>query len=122
VQQISQRGMSERFDESAKKALLLSRKIASRDGAAVVEPHHLLLALQVVIPEVFGCLSELARDSPIEEPTTQYQDVIFSHASKRSLACAAGECERLNQRLISPTHILTGLHREQHGDVASEPW
>jgi len=108
-----ERAMFQRFDESAKRALLLSRRIANRDGAAVVEPHHISLALQVAIPEASGL--------PIEEAHEDYQKIIFSLASKRSLAYAAHECERLRERLISPTHILIGLDREQHGDSIHSP-
>jgi hypothetical protein len=83
-------------------------------AVAAIEPHHIVLALRMIAPELFNSADiEPVGGLPIDESAAELQALVLSHAAKRSLAYAAHECERAIQRLISPAHILIGICREQ---------
>ncbi len=93
--------MFERFDQSAKQALVLSGRIAYERGRAAVELDDLALALEDGAP-----------DTP--QPASEEEQPIlrFSHSSKRALAYAAEESEK-RRSLVSPAHLRIGIRREQ---------
>jgi ATP-dependent Clp protease ATP-binding subunit ClpA len=122
--------MFERYSEKARRVIFFARYEASQFGSPLIEPHHLLLGLlreswDVVEPFLKSRDRGLAIFKEIEQrfsrqaPIATSVDLPLSHESKRVLAYAAEEAERLRHRHIGALHLLLGLLREQ-GSVAAE--
>ena len=122
--------MFERYTEKARRVIFFARYEASEFGSAWIEPHHLLLGLlrdswDVVEPFLksrdrgLAIRKEIEQRFPRQARTATSVDLPLSHESKRVLAYAAEEAERLRHHSIGTLHLLLGLLREQ-GSVAAE--
>ena len=122
--------MFERYTEKARRVIFFARYEASEFGSAWIEPHHLLLGLlrdswDVVEPFLksrdrgVAIRKEIEQRFPRQARTATSVDLPLSHESKRVLAYAAEEAERLRHHSIGTLHLLLGLLREQ-GSVAAE--
>jgi ATP-dependent Clp protease ATP-binding subunit ClpC len=122
--------MFERYVESSRRVIFFARYEAAQFGSDAIEPHHLLLGLlreaRSVVPErlrdayAHGELqARFEREFPPGAKTSTSVDVPLSQASKRVLAYAAEECDRLAHRYIGPEHLLLGLMRESDTAAAA---
>jgi hypothetical protein len=111
--------MFERYTEKARRTIFFARYEASRYGSPYIETEHLLLGL---LRENQGLLSSTAADSirkRIDAHTVARQavstsvDLPLSNESKRVIAYAAEEADRLEHRHIGTEHLLLGLLREK---------
>jgi ATP-dependent Clp protease ATP-binding subunit ClpC len=113
----------ERYTEKARRTIFFARYEASEFGSPFIEPHHLLLAILREQPEVLpdslrsadrcGELrSRFTRDFPPVQRLSTSVDIPLSPESKRVLAYAAEESERLRHRHIGTEHLYLGLMRE----------
>ena len=123
--------MFERYTEHARRALFFSREEVTLQGAASIEPVHLLLGLirekghvAAEVLQAAGLSRELLRKqierqstSPSSVPLSE--EIPFSRSSKRVLQFAAEEADRLSHPDIGPEHLLLGLLREADSSVAS---
>jgi len=117
--------MFERYTEPARRALFFSRYEATQQGRWAIEPEHLLLG---VVREptyvVAGVLTaaqvssdllqkEITRESESRESVPLSAEIPFSAPTKRALAFAAEEADRLLHSDIGTEHLLLGLLREE---------
>jgi hypothetical protein len=120
--------MFERYTEKARRVIFLARYEASQFGSPYIETEHLLLGvLREDKPLVQQCLPRDASETirmAVEELTTKREtistsvDLPLSQPSKRVLAYAAEESERLKQKEIGTEHLLLALLREEDGTAA----
>jgi Clp amino terminal domain, pathogenicity island component len=120
--------MFERFTESARRVIFFARYEGSQFGSAYIDTEHLLLGLLREEPALTKRLiPKLDRESVREqleargsarEPTTTSVDLRLSNASKRVLAYAAEEAERLSDKHIGSEHLLLGLVRVEKSIAA----
>ncbi|MGB7188532.1 MAG: Clp protease N-terminal domain-containing protein [Acidobacteriaceae bacterium] len=119
--------MFERYTERARRIIFFGRYEASEFGCELIEADCLLLGIARENPEF--CIRWLAmnytqlRDRiaelyPRKSKLTASTDLPLSNASKRVLAYAAEEADRLGDRHIGSEHLFLGLLRE--GGTASE--
>ena len=117
--------MFERYTERARRVIFFARYEASQLGSRTIETEHLLLGL---IRENNGLTGQLLARSKIEpedirgeiEARTRVREKIstsveipLSVESKRVLAYAAEEAEKMFHKYIGTEHILLGLLREK---------
>ncbi|SVB32779.1 uncharacterized protein METZ01_LOCUS185633, partial [marine metagenome] len=117
--------MFERYTERARRVIFFARYEASQLGSRTIETEHLLLGL---IRENNGLTEHLLGRSKIEpdeirseiEARTRVREKIstsveipLSVESKRVLAYAAEEAEKMFHKYIGTEHILLGLLREK---------
>jgi ATP-dependent Clp protease ATP-binding subunit ClpA len=118
--------MFEKFTEGARRAVFAARLEAVSRGTREIEPAHLLLGIlqQGEIVPLFA--NDLARLETVRskiaqgllvgrEPLPEKTDIRLAHASKRILAYAAEESERMRHATIASAHLLLGIHRESRG-------
>src|SRR5882757_2243901 len=115
--------MFERYTEKARRVIFFARYEASQYGSPFMETEHFLLGiLREDKSLVRHCLppgaSEAIRKKvdalmPTSEKVATSVDLPVSQPSKRVLAYAAEESERLNQKHIGTEHLLIGLLREE---------
>ena len=117
--------MFEKFTERAKRVLFLARYEASQMGSRVSGTEHLLLGLlkegEEVTRELFArsninvevLRSELEEMGPSREKISTSVEIPLSVESKRVLAYAAEEAEKMFHKYIGTEHILLGLLREK---------
>jgi ClpA/ClpB-like protein len=114
--------MFERYTKNARRAIFFARDEASRVGSTCIEAEHLLLGvMRSCDPELNEALelkdledalrAELAATGQ-REITSKRIDIPLANQSKRILAYAAEEAERLNSREIGSAHLLLGIARE----------
>ena len=115
--------MFEKYTEKAKKVLFLARYEASQMGSKVIGSEHLLLGLikegDETVKELFQrsnvnlelLRAELEARGPSGEKPAAPIEIPFSEESKKILACAEEEAERLLHPHVSDEHILLGLLR-----------
>jgi|ERR1017187_5416421 ATP-dependent Clp protease ATP-binding subunit ClpC len=115
--------MFERYVEKARRAIFFARYEASQAGSQWIETHHLLLGLlrenwdtfapflqsRDRLPEI---RKEIEQRFPHQPKVSVTVDLPLSHQSKRALAYAAEESERLGHAAIEPVHLVLGLLRE----------
>ena len=116
--------MFERYTEKARRVIFFARYEASQFGSPYIETEHVLLGLlreDKALTERF-LLTHLASESirkdieghtRIRERVSTSVDLPLSNESKRVLAYAAEEAERLSQKHIGTEHLLLGLLREE---------
>ncbi len=117
--------MFERYTEKARRTIFFARYEASASGSPYIETEHMLLGLlrenaalstrffrSQTTPEVLR--NEIARERPFHPSFSTSVDIPLSHESKRVLAYAAEEAERLNHQNIGTEHLLLGLLREKN--------
>jgi ATP-dependent Clp protease ATP-binding subunit ClpC len=116
--------MFERYTEKARRVIFFSRYEASQFGSPYIETEHLLLGL---LREDKGLTNRFLRShvsvesirKKIEglttagEKTSTSVDLPLSNESKRVLAYAGEEAERLAHKHIGTEHLLLGLLREE---------
>jgi len=123
--------MFERFTQTLRSAIFLATEEARQAGSASIEPEHLLLGFlradMAVAKRFLG--SEAAAESARKgveargglsrrAPASTSRDLPLSEPSKRVLAFAAEEAERLAHAHIGTEHLLLGMLREEKGLVA----
>jgi hypothetical protein len=122
--------MFERYTEKARRVIFFARYEASYYGSPEIETEHLLLGILredqslslkfLQTPEGFEPLrSRIDQHYPNRKPSATSVDLPLSDESKRVLAYAGEESERLAHRHIGSEHLLLALAREEK-TVASE--
>src|SRR6266853_170175 len=116
--------MFERYTEKARRAIFFSRYEASQFGSPYIETEHLLLG---VLREdkslthrflgshvqVEAIRKQIESATTIREKVSTSVDLPLSNESKRVLAYAAEEAERLSHKHIGVEHLFLGLLREE---------
>jgi len=117
--------MFERYTERARRVIFFARYEASQLGSRTIETEHLLLGLIRENNGLTGKLlgrSEIEADSIRNEIQTRTEvrekistsvEIPLSVESKRVLAYAAEEAEKMLHKYIGTEHILLGLLREK---------
>jgi Clp amino terminal domain, pathogenicity island component len=111
--------MFERYTEKARRTIFFARYEASQFGCSCIETEHLVLG---VFREHNALANRFLAAEAIRHSITQRRrpglsstsvDLPLSHESKRALAYAAEESERMNHKHIGTVHLLLGLLREE---------
>jgi len=121
--------MFELYTEKARRVIFFSRYEASQFGSPHIETEHLLLGLvredKALTNRFFRSHASVASiRKQIEEQTTIREassisvDLPLSSESRRVLAYAAEEMERLAHKHLGTEHLLLGLLREEGGLAA----
>ena len=114
--------MFERYTESARRVVFFARYEASQFGSSYIETEHLLLGLLRQEKALIGPLLHSSAESMRAEIESRSQkrakistavDLPLSSESKRVLAYAAEEAERLGHKYIGVEHLLLGMLREE---------
>ena len=121
--------MFERYTEKARRVIFFARYEASQFGSPYIETEHLLLGLlredkrigllffrsHVFVDEI---RKKIEQHTYIREKIATSVDLPLSNESKRVLAYAGEEAERLAHKHIGTEHLLLGLLREKEGFAA----
>jgi ATP-dependent Clp protease ATP-binding subunit ClpC len=123
--------MFERYTEKARRTIFFGRFEASQLGSPFIETEHLLLGLLredkalthrfLRSTNVVESIRKQIEDRTLAEkkpPLSTSVDLPLSNESKRALAYAAEEAERLSHRHIGCEHLLLGLLREEKSFAA----
>jgi hypothetical protein len=121
--------MFERYTEKARRTIFFARYEASQFGCSQIETEHLLLGVfredKALANQFLGSHSKLEairhsieqRDRTDAKISTSV-DLPLSHESKRALAYAAEESQRMEHEHIGTPHLLVGLLREESSFAA----
>jgi ATP-dependent Clp protease ATP-binding subunit ClpC len=120
--------MFERYTEKARRIIFFARYEASQFGSPYIETEHVLLGIlreDKTLTHRFlpGTETESIRQQ-IDAATSKREqiptsvDLPLSNESKRVLAYAAEEAERLSHRHIGTEHLFLGLLREERSFAA----
>lgn len=121
--------MFERYTEKARRVIFFGRYEASQLGSPYIETEHLLLGIfreektlvhhfiksEAVRKEIHEEIEKYADES---KKGASSVDLPLSNESKRVLAYAAEEAERLGHKHIGTEHLFLGLLREEKGFAA----
>ena len=121
--------MFERYTEKARRVIFFARYEASQFGCPEIETEHLLLGLlreDKALTNRFlhshGSVESIRKaieqHTTIREKTSTSVDLPLTNESKRVLAYAAEEAERLGHKHIGTEHLLLGLLREEKSFAA----
>lgn len=121
--------MFERYTEKARRVIFFSRYEASQLGSPSIETEHLLLGLLredknladrfLRFPEAIEDIrKEIEGKSQGREKVSTSVDLPLSNDSKRVVAYAAEEADRLSDKHIGTEHLLLGLLREEKSFAA----
>ena len=116
--------MFERYTEKARRVIFFARYEASQLGQPYIETEHILLgllredkALTNRFLRAHGAVEsirkQIEKNVTIGERISTSVDLPLSNESKRVLAYAAEEAERLGHKHIGTEHLLLGLLREE---------
>jgi ATP-dependent Clp protease ATP-binding subunit ClpC len=114
--------MFERYTEKARRTIFFARYEASQFGCSCIETEHLLLGVlregnalanQFLASEAVRHSIAQRRPTGLKVSTSTSVDMPLSHESKRALAYAAEESDRMNHKHIGTVHLLLGLLREE---------
>lgn len=114
--------MFERYTEKARRVIFFSRSEASEFGSPIIEAEFLLLGILREDKSLFArwlggdvdsLRAEIASATTKHEKTPISVDLPFSNETKRVLAFAAEEAERLAHSHIGTEHLFLGLLRDQ---------
>jgi len=116
--------MFERYTEKARRIIFFARYEASQFGQPFIETEHLLLGLlreDKALTNRFlrshasveSIRRQIEKHTEIREKISTSVDLPLSNESKRVLAYAAEEAERLADKHIGTEHLFLGLLREQ---------
>jgi hypothetical protein len=117
----------ERYTEKARRVIFFARYEASHYGSPYIETEHLLLGLLREDREVARLLppgspesirKQIDAKTEARPGTSTSVDLPLSNESKRVLAYAAEEAERLAHKHIGTEHLLLGLLREKKSFAA----
>jgi ATP-dependent Clp protease ATP-binding subunit ClpC len=114
----------ERYTEKARRVIFFARYEASQFGSPYIETEHLLLGLLREDKRltnrflhshanVESIRKQIEGHTPVREKVSTSVDLPLSNESKRALAYAAEEAERLSDKPIGTEHLLLGLLREE---------
>jgi hypothetical protein len=119
----------QRYTEKARRTIFFARYEASQFGSPYIETEHLLLgtlrADATLSRRLLPNLSMQALQNEVQARTANFQkiptsvDLPLSNESKRALAYAAEEAERLRDKHLGSEHLLLGLLRSS-GSLAAE--
>jgi ATP-dependent Clp protease ATP-binding subunit ClpC len=113
--------MFERYTEAARRVIFFGRYEASEFGCEQIEADFLLLGIARENPDLsmqwlganYAELREtIARLYTRDQPIATNVDLPLSSASKKALAYAGEEADRLRDRHIGTEHLFLGLLRE----------
>jgi catechol 2,3-dioxygenase-like lactoylglutathione lyase family enzyme len=115
--------MFERYTEKARRVIFFARYEASMFGSPLIETEHLLLGLlredKALTTRLVGSRAsveaircQIEQSTPPREKISTSVDLPLSNESKRVLAYAAEEAERLSHQHIGSEHLALGLLRE----------
>src|SRR6266850_1423924 len=122
--------MFERYTEKARRVIFFARYEASQFGAPAIEPEHLLLGLmredktltgrffpraQITIESI---RREIEGRTLLREKISTSVELPLAPETKRVLAYAHEESDRLQHRHIGTEHLLLGLLREERSMAA----
>ncbi len=121
--------MFERFTEKARRTIFLARYEASQYGCPQIETEFLLLGLfredkelanrfLQSAAQIDSIRKQIEAHTTIREKIALSVDLPLSHESKRVLAWAAEESERMKHKHIGTPHLLLGLFREEKSFAA----
>ncbi|MDQ3254402.1 MAG: DUF1343 domain-containing protein, partial [Acidobacteriota bacterium] len=122
--------MFERYTEKARRVIFFARYEASQFGAPAIEPEHLLLGLmredktltarflQRAQASLEAIRKEVERRAPLREKISTSVELPLAPETKRVLAFAHEESDRLQHRHIGTEHLLLGLLREERSMAA----
>ena len=121
--------MFERYTEKARRVIFFARYEASQFGSPDIETEHLLLGLlredKALTNRVLrshasveSIRQQIEGHTTIREKVSTSVDLPLSNESKRVLAYAGEEAERLNHKHIGTEHLLLGLLREEKSFAA----
>src|SRR5437879_5073685 len=121
--------MFERYTEKARRVIFFARYEASHFGSPHIETEHLLLGLvreDKALTNRFlrshasieSIRKQIEGRTQVREKTSTSVDLPLSQESKRVLAYAAEEAERLSHKHIGTEHLLLGLLREEKSFAA----
>jgi len=114
--------MFERYTEKARRVIFFARYEASQFGSTYIETEHLLLGIvredkaltnRFLRSQVESIRKHIESHTVVREKTSTSVDLPVSNESKRALAYAAEEAERLADKHIGTEHLLLGLLREE---------
>ncbi|HEY6190124.1 MAG TPA: exo-beta-N-acetylmuramidase NamZ domain-containing protein [Pyrinomonadaceae bacterium] len=117
--------MFERYTEKARRVIFFARYEASQFGTPAIEPEHLLLgimredkALMIRLlsraqASIEAVRSEIEGRTLVGEKISTSVELPLAPETKRVLAYAYEESERLQHRHIGTEHLLLGLLREE---------
>jgi ATP-dependent Clp protease ATP-binding subunit ClpC len=117
--------MFERYTEKARSVIFFARYEASQFGTPQIETEHLLLGFlqedKALVSRFVGqqnpyqsIRQQVQNLTPLREPVSTSVDLPLSNESKRILAYAAEEAEKLSHRHIGTEHLLLGILREEN--------
>jgi ATP-dependent Clp protease ATP-binding subunit ClpC len=114
--------MFERYTEKARRVIFFARYEASQFGSPYIESEHLLLGIiredraltnRFLRSGVASIRKQVESQTTAREKTSTSVDLPLSNESKRALAYAGEEAERLAHKHIGTEHLLLGLLREE---------
>jgi internalin A len=122
--------MFERYTENARRVIFFARYEASQFGAPAIEPEHLLLGVlredkrlrRMFLPglqdSIEAMRKEIERRTLLQEKISTAVELPLAPETKRVLAYAHEESDRLQHRHIGTEHLLLGLLREDRSMAA----
>ncbi|MGH9943055.1 MAG: ATP-dependent Clp protease ATP-binding subunit [Pyrinomonadaceae bacterium] len=122
--------MFERYTEKARRVIFFARYEASQFGAPAIEPEHLLLGLMRedktltarFLARAHASLEAIRKEiegrAPLREKISTSVELPLAPETKRVLAHAHEESDRLQHRHIGTEHLLLGLLREERSMAA----
>jgi ATP-dependent Clp protease ATP-binding subunit ClpC len=122
--------MFERYTEKARRVIFFARYEASQFGAPAIEPEHLLLGLMRedktltarflarAQASLEAIRKEIENRAPLREKISTSVELPLAPETKRVLAYAHEESDRLQHRHIGTEHLLLGLLREERSMAA----
>ena len=114
--------MFERYTEKARRAIFFARYEAAQFGSPYIETEHLLLGVirddkaltnRFLRSQVESIRKQVESHAVGRQKASTSVDLPVSNESKRVLAYAAEEAERLAHKHIGTEHLLLGLLREE---------
>ncbi len=116
--------MFERYTEKARRVIFFARYEASQFGSPYIETEHLVMGLlreDKALTNRFlrsqgsaeSIRKQIEAHTVVREKVATSVDLPVSNESKRVLAYAAEEAERLGHKHIGTEHLLLGLLREE---------
>lgn len=120
--------MFERYTEKARRVIFFARYESSQFGSPYIETEHLLLGLvredraltsRFLRSQLDSIRQQIEGHTVVREKTSTSVDLPLSNESKRVLAYAGEEAERLGHKHIGTEHLLLGLLREE-GSFAAQ--
>ncbi len=122
--------MFERYTEKARRVIFFARYEASQFGAPAIEPEHLLLGLlredenlaARFLPGARASIESIRKEvegrAPLREKISASMELPLAAETKRTLAYAHEESDRLQHRHIGTEHLLLGLLREERSGAS----